>query len=534
MCLYFVNPAGDAVDYMVAGVLGYIDTPGQGNRRPPGVLWCADNGAFSNRWKADRWWAFLERNAADVDTCVFAVAPDVVGDAAATIKRSRPWMPRMRALGYPVAFVAQDGQEDLPVPWSQFDALFIGGTTDWKLGPEAAELAREAKRRGKWVHMGRVNSRKRYLYARSLGCDSVDGTYLIYQPSVNLPKLLRWLMPPLDAATEPPPAARRVGPPGGALAGPQRRSEAARLARFVPDPGSRYLGCPAHGPQYPRGSSREATHRVPGGTMSNTPVEAPSVTLTDAQTKALASIAEGGTSAASKATITALIKNGMVVQDGTGFKATRQGAAYLRVEEKIHPDKIKVVHDEAQWYKAEGDKHHGGFTQDVNQAARDEKGEPIKAAPPTGKVKAAVDAAAKAKAKAKPDLKVVGGKGTKATAAKPKAEKPKAKRGTAIKWGKQDDGTFLIRIPKLMRAWILEHASKRGPENKVRTAVEKGKVLPNDQGVGITITDSDLATVHSLAVKMREERKGKDRNAVSEAAAKVRRMEKAYGVKAEK
>ena len=30
--------------------------------------------------------------------------------------------------------------------------------------------------RGKWVHMGRVNSTRRIRYAASIGCDSVDGT----------------------------------------------------------------------------------------------------------------------------------------------------------------------------------------------------------------------------------------------------------------------------------------------------------------------------------------------------------------------
>ncbi len=101
-------------------------------------------------------------------------------------------MPQIRALGYRVAFVAQDGQESLPVPWDEFDALFIGGSTEWKLGPHAREIAAEAKRRGKWLHMGRVNSERRFKYAAAIGCDSADGTYLTFGPDVNLPKLLSW------------------------------------------------------------------------------------------------------------------------------------------------------------------------------------------------------------------------------------------------------------------------------------------------------------------------------------------------------
>lgn len=191
--LYLANPCGPAViTAMQAEEIGYIDTPAQGNKRPEGVTWCADNGAFSDRWDAETWWRFLVDNAAAAASCLFAVAPDVVCDAAATLQRSLPWLPKIRALGYPVAFVAQDGQESLPVPWGQLDCLFIGGTTEWKLGHHARTLVAEAKARGKWVHMGRVNSRRRYQYAEAIGCDSCDGTYLTFGPDTNLPKLLGW------------------------------------------------------------------------------------------------------------------------------------------------------------------------------------------------------------------------------------------------------------------------------------------------------------------------------------------------------
>jgi hypothetical protein len=191
--LYGANPCGQAViDAMHAGTLAYIDTPAQGNKRPAGVTWMADNGCFSNNWDAAKWWRFLEDNAHDAPTCLFATAPDVVGDAAATLARSAEWLPRIQALGYPAAFVAQDGLENLEVPWDSFSVLFLGGTTTWKLGPHARELTAEAKRRGKWVHMGRVNSERRWRYADAIGCDSCDGTYLTFGPDVNLPRLLAW------------------------------------------------------------------------------------------------------------------------------------------------------------------------------------------------------------------------------------------------------------------------------------------------------------------------------------------------------
>lgn len=191
---YYANPSTPKVrDAMMAGLISCIATPAQGNKIPDGAVWCADNGCFSEAFDEGKWWAFLTDNVHRADSCTFAVAPDVVADAAATLARSAPWMPRIRALGYPVAFVAQDGQESLPVPWDAFDVLFIGGSTGWKLGPHAAALTSEAKARGKSVHMGRVNSRNRMRYAAHIGVDSCDGTFLTFGPEKNLPQLLAWL-----------------------------------------------------------------------------------------------------------------------------------------------------------------------------------------------------------------------------------------------------------------------------------------------------------------------------------------------------
>lgn len=192
--LYLANPSrGPVRDAMAVGAIGYIDTPKQGNRRPAGVTWCADNGCFGKGYPGDlAWFGWLEKNAHDAATCLFAVAPDVVGDATATLVRSLPWLPRIRTLGYPAALVAQDGLEGMDVPWDKFDVLFIGGTTEWKLGPHARHLAAEAKAHGKHVHMGRVNSLRRLRYADAIGCDSADGTYITFGPDVNLPKVLGW------------------------------------------------------------------------------------------------------------------------------------------------------------------------------------------------------------------------------------------------------------------------------------------------------------------------------------------------------
>lgn len=193
--LYLANPCGSEsiVAAMAEGAIGFIDTPKQGNRRPEGVQWCADNGCFSEQWEPRTWWQFLKANSADATTCLFATAPDVVGDSRATEERSRPWLASIRNLGYPVAYVAQNGMEfstwDL---WDEIDCLFIGGTTDWKLGPEACNLAAVASSMGKWIHVGRVNSEKRFRYAQAIRADSCDGTYLTYGPEKNLTNVLAW------------------------------------------------------------------------------------------------------------------------------------------------------------------------------------------------------------------------------------------------------------------------------------------------------------------------------------------------------
>lgn len=139
--------------------LGLMLTPMMGNAPDlTRVKWCADTGCFSQPEKHDdeRYLNWLDRRPRE--TNVFATAPDVVADAQATWKRSQPMLWRIRELGYNAALVAQDGIEDMRLSWDSFDAIFIGGSTAWKLGPIAFDFGREARGRGKHVHWGRVNS----------------------------------------------------------------------------------------------------------------------------------------------------------------------------------------------------------------------------------------------------------------------------------------------------------------------------------------------------------------------------------------
>lgn len=178
-----------------SGVLGLMNTPASGYRVDPlgdQVVWAADNGCFSGGWSADKWLAFLDRNRPNIGTCVWATVPDVVGDHAATVDLFAEYAPAVRAMGYRVAFVGQDGADVATTPWDSFDCWFAGGSTDWKLRG-SWPVFREAKRQGKVTHMGRVNSLRRFRVAREAGYDSVDGTFLAFGPDTNLPKLLRWL-----------------------------------------------------------------------------------------------------------------------------------------------------------------------------------------------------------------------------------------------------------------------------------------------------------------------------------------------------
>ena len=122
------------------------------------------------------------------DHLLFAVAPDVPFDWTETLRLSRPWLHRIRRLGCPAALCAQEGMTLESIPWDEFDALFIGGADAFKEGPQVRAACREAKRQGKWVHMGRVNGLRRLRIALEFGVGSVDGTYLLHEAKKGRPE----------------------------------------------------------------------------------------------------------------------------------------------------------------------------------------------------------------------------------------------------------------------------------------------------------------------------------------------------------
>lgn len=188
--MYLATASSEATrNQMQEQIIGQLITPNAGNKLVDGAIWALDNGCFGNSWSEQRWLKRLEQYAT-ADNCLFAVVPDVVGDAVGTARLWERWFETVKQYGYRAAFVTQNGCAELP---SNADALFTGGDNDWKLGSAAHRLVRDAKRRGLWCHMGRVNSRKRFKYAFEHGYDSVDGTFLAFGPDTNLPKLLSWV-----------------------------------------------------------------------------------------------------------------------------------------------------------------------------------------------------------------------------------------------------------------------------------------------------------------------------------------------------
>ena len=160
----FLLPVGGVVDHR----FGIITTPAHGgivDGIKAGMVWAADNEAFTVGFKPERFFPWLERMKPYRDTCLFITVPDVVGDAVATLARWDKWVHRFTS--WPLAFVAQNGQESLPMPAS-FDALFIGGSTEWKESGAAIECIKRGQKRGTHIHIGRVNWGRRYRMFRVL------------------------------------------------------------------------------------------------------------------------------------------------------------------------------------------------------------------------------------------------------------------------------------------------------------------------------------------------------------------------------
>jgi hypothetical protein len=175
-------------DILPLGMIVQPKTHREGYLRRAGLYtWVAiDNGRFTEAGRrlfrpADYERIIREGLERAGDQLLFATAPDEPFDWAETLRLSRPWLRRIRRMGCPAALCAQEGMTPESVPWDEFDCLFIGGADDFKEGPIVRDACREARRRGKWVHMGRVNGLHHLRVALEFGVDSVDSTYLLHE-----------------------------------------------------------------------------------------------------------------------------------------------------------------------------------------------------------------------------------------------------------------------------------------------------------------------------------------------------------------
>lgn len=138
-----------------------------------GGRFAIDNGAFTG-FDVDAFQSLLTREVPNRDRCIFVTIPDVVGSGRRTLEI---WKYRLSiARGWPLALVAQDGMEDLDIPWDELTTLFVGGRDPWKDSQSSLDIVRTAKTLGKWVHVGRVNTARRFRLFAELGADSCDGS----------------------------------------------------------------------------------------------------------------------------------------------------------------------------------------------------------------------------------------------------------------------------------------------------------------------------------------------------------------------
>lgn len=153
-----------------------------------GAMWAADNGCFLPGYNPDVILSML-KNYQGIPGCKYVVMPDVVRDASATMLMFQAWLGTYQRYGYPVALAIQNGIEHCQIPWDAIACIFIGGNDEFKYSDVVRGIVTDAKKRGKWVHNGRVNTPERILYSNEIGCDSFDGTHFT-RASVDVAKYL--------------------------------------------------------------------------------------------------------------------------------------------------------------------------------------------------------------------------------------------------------------------------------------------------------------------------------------------------------
>lgn len=174
MKIYFDKSTSSISDYeyMYDWEFGQLRTPL--TQYAKGAFpWVLDNGCYSEFHEAR--FIRMMNDAIEDQNCQWIVVPDVVGNHDRTLTRFNNWVEKHPIVLKKAAFVAQDGASPSLIPWEDIVCLFIGGTDHFKDGIGAYQLALEAKKRGKWVHVGRVNGMTRIINWFGVA-DSIDGS----------------------------------------------------------------------------------------------------------------------------------------------------------------------------------------------------------------------------------------------------------------------------------------------------------------------------------------------------------------------
>lgn len=176
---------------LIYGNVGHLYTPNRTEGRTyPHIPYAIDPGTYRYRgvehdalppedWPEDRFYRALDWCAIQAKPPLWVAVPDWVFCADRTFERWIRYAPRVKAYGWPIALVVQDGMTpaDVRALDIQPDVIFVGGsTTDngqagWKwdsLDSWCAEFDR--------VHVGRVNGKNQLQRCLEVGAESCDGT----------------------------------------------------------------------------------------------------------------------------------------------------------------------------------------------------------------------------------------------------------------------------------------------------------------------------------------------------------------------
>jgi hypothetical protein len=150
-----------------------------GPLRPEGFTYALDNGAWSAfqasaPFDERKFLTALSKLGAGAD---WTVAPDIVCGGMASLEMSIQWLPRVLDACPRALLAVQNGMapHDVRAYLGPRVGVFVGGDSVWKeatIGQWAA-LGREV---GCWVHVGRVNTRRRIDICTAEGATSFDGS----------------------------------------------------------------------------------------------------------------------------------------------------------------------------------------------------------------------------------------------------------------------------------------------------------------------------------------------------------------------